>query len=309
MAVLDTGDVIFGPAATMGGRFAAFGKFLLFLLVMAIGIFAISAGAMVLMHVRPQDMRSGAGGGDPKFLLINEVGLAGGALLGTVAMALIFREPIGRFGFGLGSAAKRRGRDLFLGVVSGFLLLTALLAAIAALGGYDFGHVADTSAQALHFGLLYALLFGLVAIGEEFMFRGYALVQMSRAIGFWPAAILLSVLFGAIHAGNAAETPVGLASAGLIGFVFAYSFYRSGSLMWALGFHAAWDYAQSFVWGVPDSGIVTPGALFASKFHGADWLTGGSAGPEASWIIAPIILIAAAAAHVMLKPAERATAY
>ena len=71
---------------------------------------------------------------------------------------------------------------------------------------------------------------------------------------------------------------MGVFSAGAVGLVLAYSFYRSGSLMWALGFHAAWDYAQSFVWGVADSGVVTPGTLFTSTFHGPAWLTGGSGG-------------------------------
>lgn len=297
MPDIDKGEAIFAPAATLGGRFAAFGKFLLFLFVMALVTAGVTVCLLLAMHMRPQDI-AGAGA---KGLLINEGGLAVGAVVGTFLMAVFFREPVARFGFGLGQAARRRGRDLVLGLVTGFVLLTALLGGIAALGGYDFGHIADNSSDALKFGLLYAGLFALVAIAEEFMVRGYALVQMSRAISFWPAAILLSVLFAALHASNAAETPVGLASAGVIGFVFCYSFYRSGSLMWALGFHAAWDYAQSFVWGVPDSGISLPGALFTSKFHGADWLTGGSAGPEASWLIAPIILLSIAAAHVMLR--------
>ena len=302
MAVIEPGE-IFAGAPTIGGRFKAFGKVLLFLLVTALLAAGLTIGGLLIMHMKPQDMAANPSA--PASLMINEVGLAGGAVIATVLLAVVFREPIGRFGFGLGSAARRRGRDLLLGVVTGFLLLTALLGLIAALGGYDFGHIADTPMQALQFGGLYLLLFSLVAVGEEFLVRGYALVQMSRAINFWPAALLLSVLFGAMHAGNAAETPVGLASAGIIGFVFCYSFYRSGSLMWALGFHAAWDYAQSFVWGVPDSGIVTPGALFTSAFHGAAWLTGGSAGPEASWLIAPIVLAAMAAAHFMLRPPAR----
>jgi len=33
---------------------------------------------------------------------------------------------------------------------------------------------------------------------------------------------------------------------------------------------------------VPDSGIVMPGHLLASSFHGPAWLTGGTVGPEGS---------------------------
>jgi membrane protease YdiL (CAAX protease family) len=305
MASIERGDEIFGLAPTWGGRALALGKLLLFVVVFSACLLGIGVGLMTALHLTPQAVK--AMGQSPKALLLNEVSLAAGVVIATVILALIFREPLGRFGFGLNQTLGRRLRDLGLGLVAGFVLLTALLAAIAALGGYDFGRITDTPAQAIHYGLLYALLFGLVAVGEEFMFRGYALVQLSRAISFWPAAVLLSIGFGAIHAGNAAETPVGLVSAGAVGFVFAYSFWRSGSLLWALGFHAAWDYAQSFVWGVADSGIVTPGTLFTPKFHGPEWLTGGSVGPEASWVVVPIILISGVAAHVMLsRPARRA---
>jgi hypothetical protein len=33
---------------------------------------------------------------------------------------------------------------------------------------------------------------------------------------------------------------------------------------------------------VPDSGIVMPGHLLSSSFHGSAWLTGGTVGPEGS---------------------------
>ncbi len=299
MTKLHTGDAIFGLAPTWGGRALAVGKFLLFVVLMAMIIVGAQIGLLLLLHMKPQDMRTHAT--EPNFMLMSEVCLATGAILATLILAAVFREPVGKFGFGLAQGAGRRLRDLGWGLVAGFALLTALLAGIAVLGGYDFGKITDSPAQALKFGALYALLFGLVALAEETMVRGYALVQLSRAMTFWPAAILLSILFGAMHAGNAAETPIGLFSAGAVGLVLAYSFYRSGSLMWALGFHAAWDYAQSFIWGVADSGIVTPGTLFTSAFHGPEWLTGGSVGPEASWLILPILAISAIVAHFTLR--------
>ena len=299
MTKLDTGDPIFAVAPTWGGRAAAVGKFLLFVVVMAFIIFGVQVGLLLAMHLKPQDVAEHAT--EPNFMLMNEVCLAAGGVFATLILAAVFREPIGKFGFGLRQGAGKRLRDLVWGLVAGFALLTALLAGIAALGGYDFGKITDTPAQAIHFGLLYALLFGLVALAEETMVRGYALVQLSRAMTFWPAAILLSILFGAMHISNTGESWMGVFSAGAVGLVLGYSFYRSGSLMWALGFHAAWDYAQSFVWGVADSGVVTPGTLFTSAFHGPEWLTGGAVGPEASYLILPVLAISAAVAHFTLR--------
>ncbi|CAN5142657.1 CPBP family intramembrane metalloprotease [soil metagenome] len=303
MTKLDTDDAIFAIAPTWGGRALALGKFVLFVLVMAFIIFGVQVGLLLLMHLKPQDIQKHAT--EPNFMLMNEVCLAAGGVFATLILAAVFREPIGKFGFGLRQGAGKRLREFGWGVVAGFVLLTGLLAGIAALGGYDFGKITDTPEQALRFGALYALLFGLVALAEETMVRGYALVQLSRAMTFWPAAILLSVLFGAMHISNAGETPVGVFSAGAVGLVLAYSFYRSGSLMWALGFHAAWDYAQSFIWGVADSGVVTPGTLFTPAFHGPAWLTGGSVGPEASWLLLPVLAISAAVVHFTLRRPSR----
>lgn len=56
--------------------------------------------------------------------------------------------------------------------------------------------------------------------------------------------------------------------------------------MWfAVGLHAGWDYAESFVFGVPNSGLTLPGYLLHARFDGPAWLTGGSAGPEGSLLI------------------------
>ncbi|MDE2500283.1 MAG: CPBP family intramembrane metalloprotease, partial [Alphaproteobacteria bacterium] len=107
---------------------------------------------------------------------------------------------------------------------------------------------------------------------------------------FWPAAILLSAIFGAAHLMNGGENHVGALVAFLFGIVLAFSFRQTGSLWLALGLHSGWDYAESFIFGVPDSGVVLSGRLFHSVLHGPDWLTGGTVGPEGSILVAAPLL-------------------
>ncbi len=59
----------------------------------------------------------------------------------------------------------------------------------------------------------------------------------------------------------------------------------------AVGMHAGWDWAQSYFYGVPDSGTLTTGHLLNSDYHGPEWLSGGSAGPEGS-VLVLVLLIA-----------------
>ena len=65
---------------------------------------------------------------------------------------------------------------------------------------------------------------------------------------------------------------------------------RTGNLWWVVGFHAGWDWGQTFFYGVTDSGFAPYHNLFNSSFSGPTWLTGGTAGPEAG-IFTPIVLL------------------
>jgi membrane protease YdiL (CAAX protease family) len=180
--------------------------------------------------------------------------------------------------------------------------MTLMLGVMMALGGLSFEPPALNLTSTIANAGMFGVIFILTAISEEGLLRGYGFVQLARAISFWPAAIASSVIFAALHLGNASETPIGVGAVALVGLVLAYSFRRSGALWFAWGYHAAWDFAESFVYGVPDSGVVMPGALLAPSFRGSDWLTGGSAGPEGSLLILPALALLAVIAHFSLKP-------
>jgi hypothetical protein len=62
-------------------------------------------------------------------------------------------------------------------------------------------------------------------------------------------------------------------------------------LWFAVGFHAAWDWGETFVYSVPDSGTLFPGHLLKTSFRGPDWLTGGVVGPEGSVICFVVIAV------------------
>ena len=63
---------------------------------------------------------------------------------------------------------------------------------------------------------------------------------------------------------------------------FCFTLRRTGNLWFAIGWHAAFDFGETYVYSVPDSGFVMPGHLLAASLHGPRWLTGGTVGPEGS---------------------------
>lgn len=185
------------------------------------------------------------------------------------------------------------GRNFWIGSGIGLTALSVLLIGIRLGHGFYFGSVALHAPGAFYFGLVWGVAFLVVGFAEEFLFRGYALATLCHGIGFWPAAIVLSAVFGAVHLSNLRENPTGALSAGLVGLLLCFSLRRTGSLWFAIGLHAAWDYGESFIYSVPNSGVLAQGHLLNSHFNsGAPaWLTGGAVGPEGSLFVFVVLAI------------------
>ena len=116
-------------------------------------------------------------------------------------------------------------------------------------------------------------------------------LSKSPSSGFWQAAWVTSTLFGFIHTGNNGENWIGIFAAAAIGFVFCVSIRLTGSAWWAIGFHAAWDWAETFFYGTADSGFQPKGHYLTSNPAGAVLWSGGTDGPEGSLLVIPIILL------------------
>jgi CAAX protease family protein len=182
------------------------------------------------------------------------------------------------------------GKAFWIGSVWGILSIGVLLLMLRGAHVFSFGHLALHGARIWRFALFWGVEFLLVGLFEECLFRGYLLFTTARSLGFWPAAGIMSVAFGASHLTNAGEGFIGALSAAWIGLFFCFTLRRTGTLWFAVGFHAAWDWGQSYLCGVADSGTTEPGHLLSPSFHGPIWLTGGSVGPEASALCFLLVL-------------------
>jgi uncharacterized protein len=221
------------------------------------------------------------------------------AVIPALVLAKVERRRWAAFGLPLREAF---GRLFWVGAVWGFAGITLLLAALHGLHVFSFGHIVLHGARIAKFAAFWAGMFLLVGLFEEFLLRGYTQFTLARGIGFWPAAVALSCVFGAVHLGNGGEDWRGILAAAAIGFFFCLTLRRTGTLWFAVGFHAAWDWGESFFYSVPDSGTVSPGHLLSSSFHGSAWLTGGSVGPEGS-VMCFVVIAAAWVAFSWMYPA------
>jgi hypothetical protein len=216
----------------------------------------------------------------PGRALLNESVILFAVLFTSAIFARFEKRTFADYGLPLRGAF---GSRFLEGLLWGFAQLAGLLLVLRATGNFHFGSLGVTPAKVPAFAVLWAVLFIMVGLAETFAFSGYALSTLTRGLGFWPAAALLAFLFGGLHlAVNAGENWLGSVNLVIAGLLLAFTLQRTGNLWFAIGIHAAWDWAQSFAFGVPDSGIAVVGHLLNPTFQGSKWMTGGTVGPEGS---------------------------
>jgi uncharacterized protein len=219
-----------------------------------------------------------------------------GSLLGFLALLLaswIMSKIEGRRVGVYGLPWRRMlGLQFWQGILIGFAAMTLILAGMRALGVFHFGTIALRLPEVLTFAGLYALVLFVLALKEEYYYRGYALFTVATGIGFWPAAAISSAYFGLNHYLFAGVHWFGAINITLGGLFFCLLLRKTGNLWMALGCHVSLNWSQAFFYGVPDSGhAAPPGQFMHSTFSGSAWLTGGSVGPEGGLVSTLVFIL------------------
>jgi len=265
-------DTVFvGSGGIRAGWRAGVYASLVFVLVAAGQLATASLG--FFPRINPRDLPPGP-------ILLQELLLFLAALGAAAALGLVEGRSVGDYGLPLRRAF--RGH-FWQGAVWGFGEISFLVLLIAGVGGYVLGPMAE-GAQVFLSAAQWLAVFLMVGLAEEYAFRGYLLTTLSAGMGFWPASVLLSLAFAAVHIGNPGENLMGLATVAVVGMFFCLTVRRTGDLWFAVGLHAAHDFGMAWVYSVPNSGTLIRDPLFSSALVGPAWLTGGSAGPEGSFL-------------------------
>ena len=99
---------------------------------------------------------------------------------------------------------------------------------------------------------------------EEMVCRGFIYQRVLRTYRdkFWLAVIVNSVFFGAIHLGNDGISALAIVDLVVTGLLFTAMVYYFDSLWMAMAAHAGWNFTQSILAGLPNSGMVVPYSVF-----------------------------------------------
>jgi len=257
-----------------GGR--AGWRFLLFFTIALVSAQALDAVIKLARGYQQKPGEWSAGG-----LLVDAALTFVAVIIGMAVMARLERRSFAAYGLPL-----RARSELLLaeGALWGFAAATFVLLAIRLSGGAIFHGVASTPGLAGGL-LLWAVTMLFLGLAEELLYRGYPLFTFATGMGFWPAATLLSLLFGAAHLSKPDESAMDIAAIVCFGLFLCLTRRRTGSLWFAVGFHAMWNYAAMALYAAPNTGNggrSIPGHLLDVEYRGPAWLTGGVCGIEAS---------------------------
>ena len=159
--------------------------------------------------------------------------------------------------------AERRGntpRLLLIGLALGFITnFTCILCAVAH-GDIKLVYDFDISGIGV---MLFALLSVFIqSSAEELWCRGLMFERIRVHYPVWVAIVVNGSFFGLMHIFNPGVSA--LAIAGIIVCGLSYSLVRwyTGSIWIVMAIHTGWNFTQQFLFGLPNSGLVSETSIF-----------------------------------------------
>lgn len=148
---------------------------------------------------------------------------------------------------------------LFLGLLVGFLL-NGFCAAVAVIHG-DFKIEYSTFELIPVMGLFLAVF--VQSSAEEVLCRGFLYQRLLKSTSSpWFTIIGNSLFFAILHLLNDGITFLAFYDLFITGVLFSLVVYYFDSLWMAMGIHATWNFTQSIILGLPNSGASFPYSIF-----------------------------------------------
>jgi len=239
----------------------------------------------------------------PVDLMIGEGGTLFVAVIATVIMARLERRRLSVYG--IPTVRQLFGRFFWIGAAWGLAMPSAIILLIFLGGGYHVHGLNLTGAELAKFASLWILTNLLIGFSEEITYRGYFLYTLADGIGFWAAALINALGFGALHYYTKPyERWEDWVAVSLLTIFITLALRRTGNLAFSIGMHAAFDFGFIYVFSGMNGGEFGFGRLLKADFPGSIRLTGGMLGPEASWFCFLVALAAILMLHFKYREAK-----
>ena len=156
---------------------------------------------------------------------------------------------------------KRRSMSkLGLGILLGFL--TNFFCILCALLHGDIKLYFDFSSSQIPLMLVAFFFVFVQSSSEELWCRTFMYERINVHYPLWVAIVVNSVVFGLLHSFNPGITALAMADLIICGLAYSLLRWYSGSIWTCFGIHTMWNFTQNFLFGLPNSGLVSEASVF-----------------------------------------------
>jgi membrane protease YdiL (CAAX protease family) len=178
-------------------------------------------------------------------------------------------------------------RELIVGVLGGIGLICITIGILASIGVYS---IDGANGWLPMLATVPAFIFA--GFFEEILLRAIIFRILEQRLGTWIALAISAAIFGFLHLFNPGATVLNALSVMIeAGILLAAAYMLTRRLWLCIGLHIGWNFAEGGIFSAAVSGGTAKG-YFQSTIKGADWLSGGAFGVEAS-VVALIVCTAA----------------
>lgn len=216
-------------------------------------------------------------------VILSAVGLIPLALIIYTFRKFLDRKTIRSIGFSI----KNRFPDLG----AGFIIAMVIMAG-GSLILYATNQIGLTAIPFKVSGILLSfILFIIVALNEEILFRGYILNNLLDTSNKYVALLISALIFSMLHSLNPNFSFLAFINILLAGIILGSTYIYTRNIWFPISLHLFWNFMQGPVMGYSVSGMKIE-SVFKVKLIGSDIINGGQFGFEGS-LVCTLLLIPA----------------
>ncbi len=158
------------------------------------------------------------------------------------------------------SKERRSMSKLGIGILLGFL--TNFFCILCALLHGDIKLYLDFSSAEIPVMIFAFICVFFQSTSEELWCRVFMYDRINVHYPLWVAIVVNGTVFGLLHSANPGISALAMADLIICGLAYSLLRWYSGSIWTCFGIHTMWNFTQNFLFGLPNSGLVSEASVF-----------------------------------------------